>query len=85
MLKAATDFMGGNPEKIELQINEEFYPETITAQDAVAMMALVDRGTMAEKDLRIKLRKANWIDADRTDEDIEDDAEGDINRSLTGE
>jgi len=47
------------------------------------MMQLVDRGTISETDMRSKLRKVNWLDSDRTDEDIEEDAEADINRSLT--
>ena len=78
LLTYCTDFMGGNPAAIDIQINKEFYPETITAQEAAVMMQLVDRGTISETDMRSKLRKVNWLDSDRTDEDIEEDAEADL-------
>jgi hypothetical protein len=84
LLTYCTDFMGGNPDAIEIQLNKEFYPETMTAQEAAVMMQLVDRGTISEADMRSKLRKVNWLDSDRTDEDIEEDAENDINNSLLG-
>jgi hypothetical protein len=41
----------------------------------MAQIQLVDRGVIADTDLRTNLRKGGLIEAGRTDEDIEGEAE----------
>lgn len=70
----ASMFMGGNPEST-ITINKEFYDATIDPQMVVAQIQLVDRGVIAVNDLRDNLRTGNLIKPDRTNDDIEGDAE----------
>jgi hypothetical protein len=70
----AAEFMGGTGET-ELKINTEFYDASIDPQRIIAEIQLMDRGVIAKKDLRDNLRKGNLISAERTDEEIDNDAE----------
>lgn len=72
-LKDCALFMGGNPDGIEFELNREYYPVTMTAQEAMAQIQLMDRGVIAKKDLRDNLRKAGQVS--RTDEEIDAEAE----------
>lgn len=65
----------GTDEPTEIDINKELYDRTIDPQMLMALIQLTDRGTIAETDLRGNLRRGNLIDADRTDDDINADAE----------
>ncbi len=75
-LKYACLFMGGDPAKVHYTLNKDFFDSTMTAQDVMAMIQLEDRGTIAKADTRAKLRATNWIGADRTDEMLDAEAEG---------
>ncbi len=68
-------FMGGDPAAVEYKLNQEFYPENIDAQTMMAMIQLIDRQVIAVKDARTKLRAGGLIAQNRTDEDIDADAE----------
>jgi hypothetical protein len=68
--------MGGNPDQVEFKMNTDFFDSTMTPQEVMSMIQLADRGSIAETDIRSKLRSVGWIDADRTDDDI--DAESEI-------
>lgn len=70
----AAEFMGGSQE-IDITINKEFYDASIDPQMLIAQIQLMDRGVIAITDMRDSMRKANLIDASRTDEIIEDEAE----------
>ena len=74
-LKFACDFMGGDPEKVVFTLNQSFFDETATFQDLMALISLEDRGTIAKADTRAKLRKSGWIDKNRTDAEIDEEAE----------
>jgi len=71
----ATEYMGGDPEQIELEFNKQFYDKSIDPQAVIADIQLLDRGVIAKKDLRRNLRKADRIADDRTDEDIDSEAQ----------
>jgi hypothetical protein len=73
-LEWAGQFMGTDTE-IELSINREFYDRTIDAQSIIANIQLLDRGVLAMSDLRNNLRASGVIDNDRTDDDIDGEAE----------
>ena len=66
-------FMGGNPEQVELELNREYYPATISPQEMMAQIQLMDRGVLAKKDVRDNLRKGGFVQ--RTDEEIDAEAE----------
>ncbi|URC15371.1 portal protein [Paraglaciecola Antarctic JLT virus 2] len=68
------DFMGGEGENI-FNVNKQFYDATINPQLLIAQMQLMDRAIIAKSDVRNVLRKGGMISHDRSDEDIDDDAE----------
>jgi len=68
------EFMGGEGE-VTLEINKEFYDATIDPQMLAQTMMLQDRGVISKSDVRYLLRRGNLLEADRTDEEIEADAE----------
>lgn len=67
-------FMGGDPGAVQYKLNQEFYPENVDAQSMMAMIQLMDRGVIAVKDARTKLRASGLIAQNRTDEDIDAEA-----------
>lgn len=71
LLRSATKFEGGNPDGVEFKLNREFFPQVITAQDATALAAMELNGLIAKSDARNLLRKTDWIDPGRTDEEID--------------
>ena len=68
------EFMGGSAEP-EVEINKEFYEASIDPQLVMASIQLMDRGVIALPDLRDQLRRAGMIDSERTDDEIDGDAE----------
>lgn len=68
------EFMGGEGD-ITLDINKEFYDATIDPQMLAQAMVLQDRGIIGKTDIRDLLRKGNILDAERTDQEIDSDAQ----------
>lgn len=73
----AERFMIGEPNEKDtvFWLNQEFFDETMTAQDILARVQLWQLGVTAKKDLRTSLRQSGAIEADRTDDDIDNDIE----------
>lgn len=70
-------FMGGNPDEVKYQLNQQFYPDNLDANQIMAMIQLLDRQVIAVQDVRSKLRGGGLIAQNRTDEEL--DAEvGDV-------
>lgn len=67
-------FMGGEGENV-IELNSDFYDAKIDPQLVMAMIHLMDRGVIAMSDMRASLRDEGLIDAERTDEEIEAEAE----------
>lgn len=67
-------FMGGTGVN-EYELNREYYDKSIDPQRIMAEIQLMDRGVIAMPDLRDSMRKYGIIDKERTDEDIDSDAE----------
>lgn len=70
VLSWISEFMGVAGDS-EVDINKQYYDKTISAQEIVADIQLLDRQVIAVKDLRDGLRKSGRIAHDRSDEDIE--------------
>ena len=70
----ANEFMGGTVEP-ELEINKELYDATLDPQLIIAGIQLLDRGVIAKPDLQDKLRAGGFIKSDRTNEEINAEAE----------
>ena len=68
-------FMGGEGQDVKLEINRNFYDATLDPQMVMAQIQLLDRGIIADTDLRWSLRRGNLISDQRTDEEIESEAE----------
>ena len=68
------EFMGDVSESV-IMINREFYLATIDPQLLAQQILLLDRQVFAKADLRTNLRKAGMIAEDRTDEDLDAEAE----------
>ena len=73
-LEWAGMFMGGTGE-IEIEVNKQFYDSTIDPQTIMAQIQLMDRGVIAQTDIRDNLRKASLIGSERTDLEIDSEAE----------
>jgi len=67
-------FMGGDGENL-IEINKDFYERTADPQMVMAAIQLLDRGVIATSDLQDDLRAKGVIRQDRTNEDIDDEAE----------
>jgi hypothetical protein len=67
-------FQGSDGDNI-FNINKQFYEATVNPQLLVAQMQLLDRKVIAKSDVRSALRKGGLISHDRTDEDIDGEAE----------
>lgn len=68
-------FMGGDPEVVKYQLNQQFYPDNLDAQTIMAMIQLLDRQVVAVQDVRAKLRGGGLIAQNRTDEEIDAEVE----------
>lgn len=73
-LEWAAMYMGAIGES-EIDINREYYDKRVDPQVIMAEIALYDRGLIADKDIRANLRASGRLAEDRTDEDIDLDAE----------
>ena len=60
---------------IEYELNREYFDTTLTAQEITASIMLLDRAVIAKADLQDNLRKTGFIAGDRTNEDIDLEAE----------
>ncbi|MGQ7247587.1 DUF4055 domain-containing protein [Halomonas sp. V046] len=65
----------GPVDTIEFDLNQEFYPQDADPQTIMAMIQEVDRGLIAKPDYRAWRRKTGVIAPDRTDDDIDADAQ----------
>ena len=70
----AMEFMGGTMEPV-ISINREFYRASVDPQLLMAEIQLLDRGLIADSDMRTLLRNGGLIAPGRLDEDIEGEAE----------
>ena len=71
----ASEFMGGGEEENIYELNDMFFDDTIDPQMIMASIQLMDRGVLAKADIRAQLRTVGMIDPDRTDEEIDGEAE----------
>jgi hypothetical protein len=60
---------------IVYKLNREYFDTTLTAQEITASIMLLDRAVIAKADLQDNLRKTGFIAGDRTNEDIDLEAE----------
>jgi len=67
-------FMGGDGENL-IEINKDFYERSAEPQMVMASIQLLDRGVIAKSDLQDDLRSKGVIKQERTNEDIDDEAE----------
>jgi len=73
-IKLAIEWVGvfmGTEGATELALNTEFYDSSLDAPQVMALIQLADRGDISQEDMRNNLRKAAWIEADKTDEEID--------------
>lgn len=77
LLDAWRFMSSGEPDqnKVVFWLNQEFFDEVMDAQMILAQVQLWQYGFIAKKDIRINLRQAAIIEADRTDEEIDADRE----------
>jgi len=76
-LRICAEFMGVNvgEDDIEFNLNREYYDTAVNPQMIASEMLLLDRGIIAVPDVRSNLRKVGYLEADRTDEDIDGEIE----------
>lgn len=68
-------FAGADPKQVKFSLNKEFFDTQLDPQAVMSLIALGDRGIIAANDQRDRLRKGRWIEADRTNEEIEAEVE----------
>jgi hypothetical protein len=61
--------------QIRFRINQQFYEQTADPQEIMARIAELDRGLIAKADYRNWRRRTGGIEPERTDEDIDTEAE----------
>ncbi len=71
----AERFMIGEPDENStvFWLNQAFFDETMTAQDIMAQVQLWQQGFIAKSDVRTNLRQGGVLEADRTDEKIDEE------------
>jgi hypothetical protein len=71
----AERFMIGEPDEkgTVFWLNQSFFDETMTAQDIMAQVQLWQQGFIAKSDVRVNLRQGGVLEADRTDEKIDEE------------
>lgn len=71
----AERFMMGEPDEkgTVFWLNQSFFDETMTAQDILAQVQLWQQGFIAKSDVRTNLRQGGVLEADRTDEKIDEE------------
>lgn len=79
------EFMGGSTDT-EIEINKQLYDSSLDPQMVMAGIQLLDRGVIAKPDLQDGLRAANtFIKSDRTNEEIDAEAEENVMNNDFGE
>jgi len=76
-LRWAMDYMGGTAEPVII-VNKEFYDASVDPQLLMAQIQLMDRGVIAKDDIRHLMRRSNLIDAERTNEMLDDEADAEV-------
>lgn len=61
------------PDETVFWLPQQYFDETMDAQMILAQVQLWQQGIIAKKDLRVNLKQASIIEADRSDEDIDDE------------
>ena len=74
-LRWCAEFMGANPDDVVFNLNYQYFEDRPDPGLINAQIQLLDRGIIAQTDLRNNMRRYGIIDADRTDADIDDEAE----------
>ena len=71
----AERFMIGEPDEkgTVFWLNQAFFDETMTAQDIMAQVQLWQQGFIAKSDVRTNLRQGGVLEADRTDDKIDEE------------
>lgn len=72
------EFMGVDAKEAEYTINREFYDKAVDPQMIMSMVTLLDRQILGESDIFDRLKSAGLIEADRTLEEIKEEA-GELN------
>jgi hypothetical protein len=73
LLQWAALFEDANPDEVFVGMNKDFYDMTMSAQDIMALITLRQERTIAQSDVRAKLRKTDYIAQDRTDLEIDEE------------
>ena len=73
--------------EVSISINKELYDKTIGPQMVIALIQAMDRSVIAKSDLQDNLRLGGIIDSERTNEQIDSEAEesvmgGDLGGNL---
>lgn len=74
-LEDAARFMGGDPAAVEFELNREFFPRGVDSTAVMASIQLLDRGVIALADVRDSLRGTPYLNAGRTDDELDSEAE----------
>ncbi len=69
--KWAALYQGGNPELVNIELNDEFYDEVADPNLVMAQIQLLDKGVIAMSDVREYGRRTGFIDENRTDAQID--------------
>lgn len=78
LLEWALLYLGGGEQDINISLNKEFYERGADPQMITAQLMMMDRQVISLQDIRNFLRNTGTVDADRSDEDIDNDI---LNRS----
>jgi hypothetical protein len=74
-IKTCCRFMGSKEETVVYTLNSEFFDETADPNLIAQQIMLLDRGVIAKEEILSYGRKTGWIDENRSNDDIEAEAE----------
>ena len=74
-LEFIAEFMGSDNTEITYELNKEFFKDELSPQAIEAQLKLWQNGVIGISDVRNSIRKSGLVAADRTDDDLENEAQ----------
>ncbi len=74
-LEDCAAFVGANAGEVVYVLNRQLFDMKLSPQDISAQILLLDRGVLAMQDVRRNLRNSDVVAQDRTDDEIDSEAE----------
>ena len=82
-LESMALFMGADPDQVSFDLNDELFPSVLSAQEVVELRNLYADGLISREAVWSRLREAGWIDAETTDDELDQEIGDGIGEEMT--